>query len=268
MKAKPEDQRTPSEQLLFTTDKYESLLFKEVDRVIALSRYTQNLLYNEYGLGPDKVSVIPNGLADMVESNKDVLRRKWRISDKEFIVLFVGRLHPVKGPEFLIRAFRTVLETFPNCRLMLAGNGNYDTCLKEAKSICTKITFTGLLEKQELYKLYQIADIGVMPSFHEQCSYVAIEMMMHGLPVIGSTSTGLKEMIVNGETGLHIPVTEFDDRVEIDSSQLAEKIRYLLQKPEECHRLGQNARNRYETVYSAEVFRRNMLNLYTSLLKT
>jgi len=104
-----------------------------------------------------------------------------------------------------------------------------------------------------------------MPSFHEQCSYVAIEMMMHGLPVIGSTTTGLKEMIEDGETGLHIQTVEYDDRIEIDTTLLAEKILFLLQNPDERLRMGQNARKRYEEKYAMPVFRKNMSDFYHSL---
>jgi glycosyltransferase involved in cell wall biosynthesis len=89
--------------------------------------------------------------------------------------------------------------------------------------------------------------------------------MRHGVPLTASTSTGLKEMVEDGVTGLHIPVIEYPDRVEIDSTLLAEKMLYLLQHPEERQRLGANARKRYETLYSAEIFRRNMLDFYNSL---
>ena len=96
--------------------------------------------------------------------------------------------------------------------------------------------------------------------------YVFIEIMMHGLSIIGSTSTGLKEMIVDGETGLHIPVIEYEDRVEIDTELFAQKILYLLENPEEAKRLGKNARKRYGKQYSIEVFRKNMLNFYHSII--
>lgn len=71
--------------------------------------------------------------------------------------------------------------------------------------------------------------------------YVAIEMMMHGLPIIGSTSTGLYEMIENNITGLHIPVMEYADKTEIDSSLLAEKMLYLLQHPIETKQMAKRA---------------------------
>ena len=268
IKAKPEKQRSRYEQLIFTTDELENLLFKSTDRVIALSRYMHNLLQTEYQLDPHKIITIPNGLEDIstqMKISKNESRRKWRISEKELLVLFTGRLHPVKGLNFLIKAFRKVLEEMPDCRLMIAGSGEFNYYMKECEDIWTHVSWTGKLSKDKLYELYSISDIGVMPSFHEQCSYVAIEMMMHGLPIIGSTSTGLKEMIADGETGLHIPVIEYDNKVEIDTSLLAEKMLYLLNNSDVRQYMRQNARKRYEEQYSKEVFRKNMLAFYNSL---
>jgi len=105
LKSKPENQRNSFEQLLYTIDEYEGLLYREADRVIALSQYTRNLLCSEYQLNPDKIAVIPNGLSaiDSVKTDHDPSpRTKWRIPEKEFIILFAGRLHAVKGPVFLI----------------------------------------------------------------------------------------------------------------------------------------------------------------------
>jgi len=267
LKVKSEDQRSPYEQILLDTDEYERMLYEEVDRVIALSHYTVNILLTEYHLDREKISVIPNGLADVdfqTLGSKDLLRKKRHVSEKELLILFVGRLHTVKGLMYLLMAFRKVLEVIPDCRLIIAGNGTFERYMSVCADICTHVTWTGLLDKNNLSEFYSIADIGVMPSLHEQCSYVAIEMMRHSLPIIGSTSTGLKEMIDEGETGLHIPVTEHENRVEIDMSLLADKMLFLLQNPIERQRMGQNARKRYEEYYSKEKFRENMLHFYHS----
>lgn len=106
-----------------------------------------------------------------------------------------------------------------------------------------------------------------MPSFAEQCSYVAIEMMMHGLPLIASTSTGLNEMVEEGYNGLHIPIEERPDEVEIDTALLAEKIIYLLQNPTVRKQMGLNARKQYEKFYTSEMMGRKMLNLYYSMFE-
>ena len=269
IKAKPENQLNSLEQSLLKTDEYESMLYREVDKVIALSRDMKNHLCNEYQIIADKIIVIPNGLSkiDNVETDNYLsLRKKWHINDKELLILFVGRLHPVKGLAFLIRAFREVLKTMPNCRLIIAGNGNYDLYLKECKDICTKITFAGFLEKHELHELYHIADLGITPSLYEPFGYVALEMMMHSLPIVTTTTSGLNE-VVNDTCGLKIPLIVHSDRVDIDVDLLAEKIRYLLQCPVEAHRLGKNGRKRLMKYYSPEIFRQNMMDLYKSLIQ-
>ena len=276
IKSKPNNKKSTFEQSLSLTDEYEKLLYKEVDRVIVLSQYTKKLLLDECRIDPDKVCIIPNGLSDIRvskemssqnETDRNTLRRKWGLSENELLILFVGRLQAVKGLTYLLQAFRKVLNSIPNCRLMIAGNGDDEMYRKEAKDISAKISFTGLLEKKALYELYQIANIGVMPSFHEQCSYVGIEMMMYGVPLIASTSTGLREMVADGVTGLHIPVIEYHDKAEINTDLLAEKMVYLLQHPTEAKRLGRNARRVYEERYTSDLFRQNMLDFYNSLLE-
>ena len=156
------------------------------------------------------------------------------------------------------------MQICPEAHLIIAGSGNYDTCLREAKTVCTKITFTGLLEKDELYELYRIADIGVVPSLFEPFGYVATEMMIHALPLVVTATSGLNE-VVDHTCGLKISLTELPDNTEIDTVLLAQKILYLLLHPTEAKEMGENGRKRYLANYSAEIFRRNMIHLYSSL---
>ena len=58
-----------------------------------------------------------------------------------------------------------------------------------------RVTFTGHLNPEQLAGFYGRAAVGVLPSFHEQCSYSAIELMRHGIPFVGTDSTGLREML-------------------------------------------------------------------------
>lgn len=241
--------------------------FFNVDHIICLSNNTKRELLENYKIHPEKITTIYNGLKDIHSTNKkNIFRNKYHIEHNIPIVLFAGRIDDIKGLKYAIQAFRIVLEHNPNCLFFIVGDGDFDTYMKDCKDIWANIVWTGLIDKTRLYELYTIADIGIMPSFHEQCSYVAIEMMMHGLPIIGSTSTGLYEMIENNVTGLHIPVIEYADRAEIDSSLLAEKILYLLQHPIEAKQMGQNGRRRYLNYYSSDIFRENMLKMYESCL--
>lgn len=240
--------------------------YSKVDRCICLSKYMHEILCREYELDTKHISVVPNGLSDVPDIAVDIesLRKKWNIQAGERIILFAGRLDDVKGIVYLIQAFRTVVESCPEARLIIAGSGNYDICLREAKAICTKVTFTGLLEKDELYELYRMAEVGVVPSLFEPFGYVAVEMMIHAIPLVVTATSGLNE-VVNSACGLKINLMRLPDRVEIDTSLLAQKVVYLLQHPEKAKALGQNGRKRYLANFSSEIFRRNMLHLYLSL---
>lgn len=244
----------------------EKSYYSKVDHVICLSNYMKDILCRDYELLATKISVIPNGLSDTAGTIADgrQLRKKWNIPEGEKIIVFAGRIDKIKGVEYLIRSFHKVLGIYPDCRLIIAGSGDYDTLFKDAKDICTKISFTGFLEKSELNEVYQIADIGVVPSLFEPFGYVAVEMMMNGLPVVTTATSGLNE-VVDYTCGLKIPLTVLHDSVEIDSDLLAEKIIYLLQHPVEAQQMGQNGRRKYLTSYSSDIFRKNMSDMYKSL---
>ena len=259
---------TDDEKAIEVSYRDEKELFTKVDHIICLSENTRDILQDDYQINQNKISIIYNGLADSESViEKLTVRQKYHIPDIP-VILFTGRLDDIKGLKYAIQAFRIVLSAYPDCHFIIAGNGSFDACMKECEDIWIHVTWTGLLDRKKLFDLYSIADIGIMPSFHEQCSYVAIEMMMHGIPLIASTTTGLCEMVEDGLTGLHIPVEEHPDRAEIDVSLLSEKMLYLLQHPEERKRMGANARRRYEQVYSSELMYEKMINFYTSLYDT
>ena len=246
----------------------EKTLFETVDHIICLSKNTQMILQDDYQIAIGKTAIIYNGLTDSYTLlDKKVLRQKYHFNDIP-ILLFVGRLDDIKGLNCMLNAFREVLNSHQCCHLVIVGDGDFSVYMKECEGIWKCITWTGFISKEKLYDLYSIADIGILPSLTEQCNYVAIEMMMHGLPMITSAAQGLAEMTEDGISSLQFPVIEHPDRIEIDSSLLVEKILYLLQHPEERERIGQNARKRYEEYYSAEIFRNNMLQLYKSLFET
>jgi glycosyltransferase len=158
----------------------EKTFFEASDHIICLASYMKDILYGEYNLKHKNISVVPNGLSDVYKPvNIKKIRRNKYFAGKEKIILFAGRLDEVKGLKYLISAFREILKSYCSCRLVIAGNGGYDMYMKEAKDISAKITYTGLLDKSELYELYSIADIGAVPSLYEPFGYVALEKMMH-----------------------------------------------------------------------------------------
>ena len=105
----------------------------------------------------------------------------------------------VKGINELIKAFKETRKVYPNIRLIIAGSGGFTTCMEIASPDWKHITFIGFIPKKQLYELYVIADIGVVPSIHEEFGYVAAEMMLNKLPIVVNNTTGLREITDNGK---------------------------------------------------------------------
>lgn len=245
----------------------EKLYYAKVDHMICLSNYMQEVLYRDYEQKAAKITVIPNGLSDASEISpqRTRLRQKWRIQNGEKVILFAGRMDDIKGISYLIKTFQQVLKIYPQSRLVIAGDGDFNRYTNESQNICTKITYTGLLGKAQLYEWYCLADVGVIPSLFEPFGFVAVEMMMHRLPMVVTSTSGMTE-VVDESCALKIPLSVRLDSVEIDISLLAEKIVYLLQNPAEAKRLGRNARKRYMKKYTSHVFGAKMIAFYQSLV--
>jgi glycosyltransferase family 4 len=210
---------------VLTSFKCEKYIYDNVDKIICLSRYTDYVLKNIYNVDFNKIQLVYNGITYLETSSvnePNAIKSKLGFDNEEKIILFVGRLDEAKGVDLLIDAFKIVLNEVPLSRLIVVGDGDFSKYYSKIVGYWNKITFTGRLDKNLLFEFYQIADVGVMPSFHEQCSYVAIEMMMMGVPLITSDSTGLKEMQANKEFMLKTYIN--NNEMYINPDEIAEKI--------------------------------------------
>ncbi len=236
-----------NEMMIFEYYEEEKRIFHMVDHLICLSKYIKKLLIDVYLVPDERISLIYNGLKDefVPISNKEkcTIRGNLFFGEQTKLILFVGRLDEIKGVDILIKAFKKVALKDQKAHLVIIGGGDNTPYLAESKGFWHRITFTGRLDKDELYKFYQIADVGVMPSTHEQCSYVAIEMMMFNLPMVISTTTGLKEMIPDPDS--QIEAVEEIDSVTISPDILAEKILLKLENKQNI-----SLRNRYLSEYT------------------
>jgi len=225
---KAKNELSDIEKTIIQSYETEKEILHSVDKIICLSKFTKHILIKDYNITSDKIELIYNGIKDegitLTKEQKEKERIDLSFKDNELIILFVGRLTQIKGVNILIQAFKILLKDYPQAHLVIVGDGNYNSHLEECEGLWKKITFTGRLSKDHLYQFYQIADVGVIPSFHEQCSYVAIEMMMFGIPLVISTSTGLSEMIDNEFNPIKTEVLENGRDATISPEKLASKI--------------------------------------------
>ncbi|HXG01154.1 MAG TPA: glycosyltransferase family 1 protein [Bacteroidota bacterium] len=163
--------------------------------VITPSQHTRELLVATYGLNPDKVLVIHNGVR---QSLQDVVRQT-EIPDAPYI-LFTGRLVGMKNFEGLLRAFSLIKDRVPH-RLVLTGHGTrkmrrklqqlrlHDCDIEEGR-----VVYKGHVPAEEMEWLYRNASLLVFPSFYEGFGFPPLEGMAHRVPVVVSRVSSLPEV--------------------------------------------------------------------------
>jgi glycogen(starch) synthase len=189
-------------------------------KVIAVSHMTRNIILARYGIMGDKVEVVYNG----VERNGDsVAYNKIGIRSDEKIVLFLGRITMQKGPEYFLMAARKVLEVMDNVKFVMAGSGDMMHRMIEMASqmgIGNKVLFTGFLHGKDVQKVFQMADLYVMPSVSEPFGIAPLEALNFDVPVLISKQSGVAEVLQ------HVLKVDF-----WDIQEMANKIVAVLKYP-------------------------------------
>jgi glycogen synthase len=164
------------------------------DGVIAVSRYTADLLVRHYGVPRRRIRVVHNAI--------DPKRGAWgsSLEGGEPLVLFAGRVTRQKGPDYFVEAAARVAREVPSVRFAVAGSGDRLPAMRERVrdlGLRRNILFTGFLPPDELDRLYARADVYVMPSISEPFGLTALEALQHGTPVIVSRHAGVSEVVRN-----------------------------------------------------------------------
>jgi len=181
------------------------------DRIICAGDQEKQALARLYGAVPARVSVIPCGvdLRRFRPLDQAVARRRLGLGE-EPLVLYVGRIEPLKGLEILVEAVGQ-LETQEARLLVVGGDAQADGEVQRLRAraaalgLADRIRFTGIVDQSELPSYYSAADVCVVPSYAESFGLVAVEAMACGRPVIASRVGGLMTTISDGRTGYLIP---------------------------------------------------------------
>jgi glycosyltransferase involved in cell wall biosynthesis len=232
-------------------------------KIIVCSESMKKDVITRFNVPEHKVTVIPNGIdPSRLDVAVDVseTRRRYNVFWKEQMILFVGRLTPQKGCEYLIRAMQYVLGKY-NAKLVIVGDGPSRGFLEdEARrlGLSGKVIFTGFLPDDEMIKLLKSADVLVVPSVYEPFGIVALEGMAAGTPVVVSDIDGLSEIVKHEVNGIKVfPRDPYSiywgiDRILSDPS-LAESIR-------------RRAREDVEKYFSWSAIAEKTLEVYKDLL--
>ena len=237
-------------------------LLRRIDAWVATSQQGAREL-QEFGVPSDRVWMIPNGIdtaeyAPACESERMRIRRSFDL-DYQPVCLFVGRLDPQKNVTGLITAWRSVVQAIPDSRLLIAGHGSQSSLIAamvEDLGLSESVRLLGYIEAP--LRLYQAADVFVLPSLHEGLSNALLEAMACGLPVVGTRVSGTEDLLADGKCG-HLVEPG-------DEAALAQAIIDLLTHSKERLRKSIEARSRIEAEYSIESVADRYVNLYSRLV--
>ncbi len=234
--------------------------YHRADRVVCVTDCAREFLGRLMGR-KQGVHVIPNGMGD--EDTMPAMRG-YAGKPGELRCLYVGVVSQSKGIQYILEAMRKV--TRRGYRVSLVACGTCSAARKKqllAQYADVSVELTGLVPYETLCSYYTSCDVGVIASLQEQSSYVAIEMMRFGMPVITTAVDGLDEMFRDGVDSLKVKApfsTAFG--LSVDTDAMAEYMIRLLERPEERGRLGRNAYERYREQFTLQRMIRETMAVY------
>jgi D-inositol-3-phosphate glycosyltransferase len=218
----------------------ETRLVAEADRIVAANVVERAHLCWYYGARPDRVEVIPCGVdTDLFQPMARAAAKDLLELGPEPLLLYVGRLDPIKGLMTLLEAMRGVAP--PTALLVVGGDQGAAEKSQGARfrrraaalGLDGRVRFLGPQPQRRLRLFYAAAEATVMPSSYESFGMVALEAMACGCPVVASRVGGLTTTVKDGVTGLLVP--------EGDGPALGAALRRLLGDPDLRDRLGAEA---------------------------
>ncbi|MEM2703027.1 MAG: glycosyltransferase family 4 protein [Candidatus Bathyarchaeia archaeon] len=229
--------------------------------VVTVSEYSYRKIVELYGVEKEKVKIVPNGVDTLkfkFLSNCEGIKKKLGIENRPCI-LFVGNLIPRKGLNYLIEAARYIVKSLRNATFLIVGNGplkNYLISYAKRLGVHKNFIFLGEVSDNILPKIYNCADVFVLPSLQEGQGITLLEAQASAKPVVAFNVGGVRECVRQNETGL---------LVEQDSFKLAEAILELLNDEPLRIRMGMLGRKFVCERFSWDLCAEKMLEIYNFL---
>jgi glycosyltransferase involved in cell wall biosynthesis len=255
-----------------TTDAYGSYLPIETlyrivnslsTKIVAVSEDVRQFL-SRY-ISTDTIEVIYNGMdfheSDALRARPSSLKSEFNLDGKN-IVMLVGRIASVKGIDDYIEAAKMVLEKRSNVAFLAVGSSDDEELSSRLKhrvrslDLTDSIIFTG--KRSDIPEILHEADVFVCSSRTEGLPYSCLEAMSASKPIVTTKCGGPEEMVINGETGFHVPVNR--------PEEIARSVISLIDNPALMKQMGEKSRECAEHKFSAEIFARKFEDLYLRIL--
>ena len=251
----------------------ENQVIQKVDRILAATQSEVNQLKNLYNADETRITVLPPGVNTdrFYPIPMDEAKEVVGIPKEDRMVLFVGRIEPLKGIDTLIEAMAMLKIKCKKCPhyLVIIGGENdnpeeqLSNEMERLKTLSHKlgiedvIIFAGKRGQDSLPYYYSAAEVVVMPSHYESFGMVALEAMACGTPMIASEVGGLRYLIKEGETGYFVPMQ--------NPEILAERMRTLLLNGKLRHEMGMKAAE-YARDYDWSIIAREIIDVYKKMI--
>ena len=254
--------------------KGEREVLKHADKIIAATQAELAQLQWLYEVKTDNVVIVPPGvdISRFYPIPKEDAREYIQIDLCPRLLLFVGRIEPLKGIDTLIKAIALmkesgVLISHEVCLAVIGGDASVSEEnislemsrlheLRNTYGLQEVVTFLGKRDQDTLPYYYSAADVVVMPSHYESFGMVALESMACGTPVVASQVGGLAYLIKDGETGYHVRDQE--------PQELAQRLTQIIKDDELHQALSLNSAT-YAIDFSWKQITKQVLDVYRSL---
>lgn len=245
---------------------------KRLERIILSNHQMKYLIKQIHNLREEQLQVIPFGLTIKdyeLSLTREEIRDNFNIPKDDFIILSVGRHVPRKNFDLVIEVVKEIKEINPefNLKYYLIGSGPETPRLKKLArdlKVENQVFFLGAIDENMKNKFYKIADVFVMPSIKKKESVegfglVFLEANLFKVPVIGASSGGIKEAIIDNKTGFLIEPN--------DKNGLIEKITFLYNNNEKKIEMGEYGHKRVITSFNWEVLIQKYIELFNELIE-
>jgi len=248
----------------------EKSAYQTADAVVAVSSQMKDDVVSLYGVNPDVVHIIPNGidLDEYQPTYDESVLRDYGINPELSYVLFVGRITRQKG---IIHLLHAIADLDSNIQVILVA-GAPDTPEIETEMIqeVNKLKHSGhhqivwireMMPPADLIVLYSHAQVFVCPSVYEPFGIINLEAMACKTAVIASNVGGIPMVVEEGKTGLLVDVEP-----EGFAKRLSNKVNELMRDPKKCMEMGRMGRQRVEAQFSWQAIAKQTSELYQQLL--
>ena len=219
-------------------------LLEDAFTVIALTK-TESNQYIEMGVPKDKIKIIPNGINPIDDNNlpeRGLFRKKYDISNNEDIILYLGRIHNIKGIDLLLKSFCLLSKDIDDLKLVIVGPGDISKLEKMINEfgIVDKVIFTGPLYGKDKNEVFIDSDLYVLPSIYDMFPNTVLEAFSFSKPVIVTEGCGIKDII--HETAGYV--------VKYDKNSLNDAMYTILTNETLKHSFGENGKQLIEDKFN------------------